>query len=163
MSGRVEKIAVIGAGRMGHGIAQVAAMAGYAVELMDIDLGALERALNKIRWSLGKLANKGVIDVNEIERILGKIRISTEVTEAVKDVDLVIESVPEDFEIKKKVLAEIDKSSPQHTIISTNTSTIPITQLASATSRSDKFIGIHFFTPPLLVKLVEIIPVESTS
>ena len=150
MSGRIEKVAVIGAGRMGYGIAQVAAMAGYAVNLMDIDLGALERALNRIRWSLGKLAGKGVIEVGEIERILGKIRISTELAGAVEDVDLVIESVPENFEIKRKVLAEIDKNSPQHTIISTNTSTIPITELASATNRPDKFIGIHFFNLSLI-------------
>ena len=163
MSGRIEKIAVIGAGRMGHGIAQVAAMAGYAVNLVDVDLGALERALNRIRWSLGKLADKGVVEVSEVERILGKIRISTEIAEAVEDVDLAIESVPEDFEIKRKVLAKIDENSPQHTIISTNTSTIPITELASATNRSDKFIGIHFFNPPQLVKLVEIIPGETTS
>ena len=163
MGGGIEKVAVIGAGRMGHGIAQVAAMAGYMVKLMDIDLGALERALNRIRWSLRKLAEKGRIEAGEIERILARIRTSTEIAEAVKDADLVIECVPEDLEIKRKVLAEIDESSPQHAIISTNTSTIPITELASATSRPDKFIGIHFFNPPQLVKLVEIIPGEMTS
>jgi len=163
MGGGIEEVAVIGAGRMGHGIAQVAAMAGYAVKLMDIDLGALERALNKIRWSLRKLAGKGRIEAGEIERVLARIRTSTEIAEAVKDADLVIECVPEDLEIKRKVLAEIDESSPQHAIMSTNTSTIPITELASATSRPDKFIGIHFFNPPQLVKLVEIIPGEMTS
>ncbi len=163
MGGGIEKVAVIGAGRMGHGIAQVAAMAGYMVKLMDIDLGALERALSRIRWSLRKLAEKGRIEVGEIERVLARIRTSTEIAEAVKDADLVIECVPEDLEIKRKVLAKIDESSPQHAIISTNTSTIPITELASATSRPDKFIGIHFFNPPQLVKLVEIIPGEMTS
>jgi len=163
MGGGIEKVTVIGAGRMGHGIAQVAAMAGYMVKLMDIDLGALERALNRIRWSLRKLAEKERIEAGEIERILARIRTSTEIAEAVKDADLVIECVPEDLEIKRKVLAEIDESSPQHAIISTNTSTIPITELASATSRPDKFIGIHFFNPPQLVKLVEIIPGEMTS
>ena len=163
MGGGIEKVTVIGAGRMGHGIAQIAAMAGYMVKLMDIDLGALERALNRIRWSLRKLAGKGYIEAGEIGRILARIRTLTEIAEAVKDADLVIECVPEDLEIKRKVLAEIDESSPQHAIISTNTSTIPITELASATSRPDKFIGIHFFNPPQLVKLVEIIPGEMTS
>ena len=163
MGGGIKEVAVIGAGRMGHGIAQVAAMAGYTVKLMDIDLGALERALNKIRWSLRKLAEKGRIEVGEIEHILARIRTSTEIAEAVKDADLVIECVPEDLETKRMVLAEIDGSSPQHTIISTNTSTIPITELASATSRPNKFIGIHFFNPPQLVELVEIIPGEMTS
>ncbi len=163
MGGGIEKVTVIGAGRMGHGIAQIAAMAGYMVKLMDIDLGALERALNRIRWSLRKLAGKGYIEAGEIERVLARIRTSTEIAEAVKDADLVIECVPEDLEIKRKVLAEIDENSQQHAIISTNTSTIPITELASATSRPDKFIGIHFFNPPQLVKLVEIIPGEMTS
>jgi len=163
MGGGIEKVTVIGAGRMGHGIAQVAAMAGYMVKLMDIDLGALERALNRIRWSLRKLAEKGRIEAGEIERILARIRTSTEIAEAVKDSDLVIECVPENLEIKRKVLAEIDESSQQHAIISTNTSTIPITELASATSRPNKFIGIHFFNPPQLIKLVEIIPGEMTS
>jgi len=163
MGGGIEKVTVIGAGRMGHGIAQIAAMAGYMVKLMDIDLGALERALNRIRWSLRKLAGKGYIEAGEIGRILARIRTLTEIAEAVKDADLVIECVPEDLEIKRKVLAEIDENSQQHAIISTNTSTIPITELASATSRPDKFIGIHFFNPPQLVKLVEIIPGEMTS
>jgi len=163
MGGGIKKVTVIGAGRMGHGIAQVAAMAGYMVKLMDIDLGALERALNRIRWSLRKFAEKGRIEAGEIERILARIRTSTEIAEAVKDADLVIECVPEDLEIKRKVLAEIDESSQQHAIISTNTSTMPITELASVTSRPNKFIGIHFFNPPQLVKLVEIIPGEMTS
>ena len=163
MRNGVERVAVIGAGRMGHGIAQIAAMSGYGVKLMDIDLGALERALNRIRWSLGKLAGKGLVEADEIEHVLGRIRISTEISEAVGDADLVIECVPENFETKREVLAEVDKSSPQHAIISTNTSTIPITELASATSRPDKFIGIHFFNPPQIIKLVEIIPGEMTS
>ncbi|RLG63156.1 3-hydroxyacyl-CoA dehydrogenase, partial [archaeon] len=116
MGGGIEEVAVIGAGRMGHGIAQVAAMAGYKVKLMDIDLGTLERALNRIRWSLRKLAEKGRIEASEIERVLARIRTPTEIAEAVKDADLVIECVPEDLEIKRKVLAEIDESSPQHAI-----------------------------------------------
>ena len=159
----IKNITVLGSGVMGHGIAQVSATAGYNVVLRDIEQGFLDKAMEKIRWSLDKLVNKEKISKEEGNSIFGRIKPIVDLNEAVKDAELVIEVVPEIMDLKKKVYADLDKAAKPDVIFASNTSTLPITEIANTTSRPDKFIGIHFFNPPQLMKLVEVIPGEKTS
>ncbi len=159
----VKNITVLGSGIMGHGIAQVAATAGYNIVLRDIEQKFLDKAMEKIKWSLDKLASKEKITQQEADSIYSRIKPVVDLQEAVKDAELVIEVVPEIMELKKKVYAELDAVAGKDVIFASNTSTLPITEIANTTSRPDKFIGIHFFNPPQLMKLVEIIPGEKTS
>ena len=159
----IKNITVLGSGVMGHGIAQVSATAGYNVVLRDIEQGFLDKAMEKIRWSLDKLVNKEKISKEEGDAIFGRIKPIVDLNEAVKDAELVIEVVPEIMDLKKKVYAELDKAAKPDVIFASNTSTLPITEIANTTSRPEKFIGIHFFNPPQLMKLVEVIPGEKTS
>ena len=159
----VKNITVLGSGVMGHGIAQVSATAGYNVVLRDIKQEFLDKAMEKIRWSLDKLVNKEKISKEEGDAIFGRIKPVVDLNEAVKEAQLVIEVVPEIMDLKKQVYAELDKAASPEVIFASNTSTLPITEIANTTSRPDKFIGIHFFNPPQLMKLVEVIPGEKTS
>ncbi len=159
---RIEKVTILGAGTMGHGIAQIAAMAGYRVALRDIDQSLLDKAMDKIRWSINKLVEKDKISREDAENALRRITTHVDLAEAVKGSDLIIEVVPEDINIKKRVYAELDKYSDEQTAYASNTSTLPITELANSTSRPNRFIGIHFFNPPQLMQLVEIIPSAKT-
>lgn len=155
------KVLVVGAGTMGHGIAEVCALSGHEVTLVDISDEILERAKNKIKWSLEKLWEKGKMRESP-ERILDRIKTTTNLEEAAKYAEFVIEAVIENTEVKRKVFKTIDENN-EVAILSTNTSTIPITEIASATSRPSRVIGLHFFNPPALIKLVEIIRGEKTS
>ena len=148
---------------MGHGIAQVSATAGYNVVLRDIEQKFLDKAMEKIKWSLDKLASKEKITQTEADSIFSRIKPVVNLQEAVKDAELVIEVVPEIMELKKKVYAELDAVASKDVVFASNTSTLPITEIANTTTRPEKFIGIHFFNPPQLMKLVEIIPGEKTS
>ena len=148
---------------MGHGIAQVSATAGYNVILRDIKQEFLDKAMEKIRWSIDKLVTKEKISKEEGEAIYSRITPIVDLSEAVKDAEMIIEVVPEIMDLKKQVYAELDKVAKPEVIFASNTSTLPITEIANTTSRPDKFIGIHFFNPPQLMKLVEIIPGEKTS
>ena len=148
---------------MGHGIAQVSATAGYNVILRDIKQEFLDKAMEKIHWSLDKLVKKEKISKEEGDAIFSRITPVVDLNEAVKDAELVIEVVPEIMDLKKQVYAELDKAAKSEVIFASNTSTLPITEIANTTSRPDKFIGIHFFNPPQLMKLVQIIPGEKTS
>ena len=148
---------------MGHGIAQVAATAGYNIVLRDIEQSFLDKAMGKIKWSLDKLVSKEKITQQEADLIYSRIKPVVDLAEAVKDAELIIEVVPEIMELKKKVYAELDAVAGKDVIFASNTSTLPITEIANTTSRPEKFIGIHFFNPPQLMKLVEIIPGEKTS
>lgn len=159
----VKNITVLGSGVMGHGIAQVSATAGYNVVLRDIEQGFLDKAMEKIKWSLDKLVTKEKISKEEGDAIFARITPIVDLNEAVKNAELVIEVVPEIMDLKKKVYAELDKAAGPEVIFASNTSTLPITEIANTTSRPEKFIGIHFFNPPQLMKLVEIIPGEKTS
>ncbi|KFM19512.1 3-hydroxybutyryl-CoA dehydrogenase protein [Marine Group I thaumarchaeote SCGC AAA799-P11] len=159
----IKNITVLGSGVMGHGIAQVSATAGYNIVLRDIEQGFLDKAMEKIRWSLDKLVSKEKISKEEGDAIFGRIKPVVDLKEAVKDAELVIEVVPEIMDLKKKVYAELDEVAAPEVIFASNTSTLPITEIANTTSRPDKFIGIHFFNPPQLMKLVEVIPGEKTS
>tara|TARA_Y100000590_G_scaffold164901_1_gene188829 strand:+ start:1679 stop:2857 length:1179 start_codon:yes stop_codon:yes gene_type:complete len=159
----IKNITVLGSGVMGHGIAQVSATAGYNVVLRDIKQEFLDKAMEKIRWSLDKLVTKEKISKEEGNAIFSRIRPAVDLNDAVKDAELVIEVVPEIMDLKKQVYAELDKAAKPEVIFASNTSTLPITEIANTTSRPDKFIGIHFFNPPQLMKLVEVIPGEKTS
>ncbi|HEX5921650.1 MAG TPA: 3-hydroxyacyl-CoA dehydrogenase NAD-binding domain-containing protein [Nitrososphaeraceae archaeon] len=160
---QINKITVLGSGIMGHGIAQISAMNGYNVVLRDIEERFLESAMNKIRWSLDKLVEKDKINKQESDKIHDRIRPIVELKEALDDTDLLIEAVPEDLELKKKVYSEVDQFAQEKTIYSSNTSTLPISEISQLTSRPDRFIGLHFFNPPQLMKLVEVIPGASTA
>jgi enoyl-CoA hydratase/3-hydroxyacyl-CoA dehydrogenase len=160
---QINKITVLGSGIMGHGIAQVSAMNGYNVVLRDIEERFLESAMNKIRWSLDKLVEKNKINKQESDKIHGRIKPIVELKEALDDTDLLIEAVPEDLKLKKKVYSEVDQFAQEKTIYSSNTSTLPISEISQLTSRQDRFIGLHFFNPPQLMKLVEVIPGASTA
>jgi enoyl-CoA hydratase/3-hydroxyacyl-CoA dehydrogenase len=157
----IKKVSVLGAGDMGHGIAEVCAIAGYEVVMRDIKQEFLERGMRRIEESLAKLREKGRVE--NPEKILSRIRPVIDLEEAVEDADLIIEAVPEVFEIKTKVFSECESLAKPECIFTSNTSTIKITELAKATKREDKFAGLHFFNPVVLMRLVEIIRGEKTS
>ena len=159
----IRNITVLGSGVMGHGIAQVSAAAGYSVVLRDIKKEFLDKAMGKIKWSLDKMVSKERISREEGDAILGRITPVVDLNEAVGNAEMVIEVVPEIMDLKKKVYAELDRAAAPEVVFASNTSTLPITEIAAATSRPDRFIGIHFFNPPQLMKLVEVIPGEKTS
>ncbi len=159
----VKNITVLGSGVMGHGIAQVSATAGYNVVLRDIKQEFLDKAMEKIRWSLDKLVSKEKISKEQGDEIFSRISPIVDLNQAVKDAELVIEVVPEIMELKKTVYAELDKAAAPEVIFASNTSTLPITEIANTTSRPEKVIGIHFFNPPQLMKLVEVIPGQKTA
>ncbi|MEM0203198.1 MAG: 3-hydroxyacyl-CoA dehydrogenase/enoyl-CoA hydratase family protein [Archaeoglobaceae archaeon] len=155
------KVLVVGAGTMGHGIATVCATAGHSVYLVDVSEDVLESAKMKIGWSLKKLEEKR--EIKSAMDVLQRIRTTTDLAEASRDVDFVIEAVVERTEIKKEVFRTLDENCRAEVILSTNTSTIPISDIASATKRADKVVGLHFFNPPVLIKFVEIVKGEKTS
>ncbi len=159
---QIKKITVLGAGTMGHGIAEVAALAGYEVWVFDIAEEFLKNALEKIRWSVGKLYEKGQIKENA-DTVLSRIHTTLVFEEAVQNADFVIEAVPEKLDLKKDVFSKADKLLPPHAILATNTSSLPITEIAEATKRPDKVVGMHFFNPPPLMPLVEIVKGQKTS
>ncbi len=152
----IKKIMVVGAGQMGNGIAQVAAQAGYDVVLNDISMELAEKGLNNIKKILSKSVAKQKISEEEKNEILSRITLSDKL-EPAKECDLVIEAVVENMDIKAKVFSELDKLAPKHTILATNTSSLPITQIAACTKRPEKVIGMHFMNPVPVMKLVEII------
>jgi enoyl-CoA hydratase/3-hydroxyacyl-CoA dehydrogenase len=160
---KIKKVSVLGSGVMGHGIAQISAMAGYHVTIRDIDQAFLDKAMDKIRWSLSKMVEKGKIASSDMQSILSRITTTLSLKDAVADADLIIEAIPEDMRLKKDTFSELDRLADPRTIFASNTSTLPITEIATATSREDRFIGIHFFNPPQLMQLVEVIPGAKTS
>lgn len=158
----INKITVLGSGIMGHGIAQISAMAGFEVTLRDVDTKFLDSAMSKIKWSLDKLVEKQKITQADSEAIYRRIHPVVDLKQALSGADLLIEAVPEDMELKKKVYLDVDKHSDSKTIYASNTSTLPISEISSLTNRSTRFIGLHFFNPPQLMKLVEVIPGVTT-
>ena len=158
-----KKITVLGSGIMGHGIAQVSALAGHIVTLRDIKQEFLDNAIGKIRWSLDKMVSKDKISKSDADTAYGRIRLETDLGVALEGAQMVIEAVPEIMELKRKVYAELDaKTMGRDIIFASNTSTLPITEIAQNLARPKKFIGIHFFNPPQLMKLVEVIPGAQT-
>ncbi len=165
----IKKILVVGAGVMGHGIAQVAAMSGFQVRLIDIKQEFLDRAMQRIKESLEKLQAKGKLKeppeviLKRIEPMVANPSDERSYAEAAKDIDFMIEAVPEKLELKQAVFSTIDKYAPPHAILASNTSSIPITEIAKATKRPDKVVGMHFFNPPVILKLVEVVRGQQTS
>lgn len=153
---RVNTVTVVGAGTMGHGIAQTFATAGYDVIIVDVDDAVLEAALETIEDSLAKLDN-------DPDAVLDRIETTTSDEEAYADADLVVEAVPEDIDLKREVFATIDELTPARTILATNTSTLPITEIASATDRPSEVVGMHFSNPVQLMEIVEVIRGEETA
>lgn len=153
----VKKIAMIGAGDMGHGIAACCLMGGYTVVLRDIDQKFVDRGMAGIKASFDKFKAKGKMTPEAYDAALARLIPMVDLKEAVKDADFIIEAVPEKLELKKSVFAEIDKYAPQHAILASNTSNMSITEIAAATGRPEKVIGYHFFNPAILMKLVEVI------
>jgi 3-hydroxyacyl-CoA dehydrogenase len=157
-------VAVLGAGLMGHGIAQLAAQAAkYEVYMHDIKQEFIDNGMRMVKESLLRYLKKGEVTVTEVDQILSRIHPVLDAKAAITDADLIIEAVPENLETKKSVLTEVDKLAKPQACIVSNTSSISITELASATQRPDKFAGMHFFNPPQLMKLVEIVRGEKTS
>ena len=152
----VKKIAMIGAGAMGNGIATCGLMAGYTVALRDVEQRFVDSGVAGVKSSLAKFKEKGKITPEAHDSALARLIPIVDLQEAVKDADFIIEAVPEKLEIKQSVFAELDKYAPKHAILASNTSNISITDIAKATSRPDKVIGYHFFNPAVLMKLVEI-------
>ncbi|MED4224093.1 3-hydroxybutyryl-CoA dehydrogenase [Neobacillus cucumis] len=152
----VSKVMVIGAGQMGSGIAQVCAQAGYNVIVNDIQPEFVDRGLKIIQKNLTRNVDKGRMTEEQKQKVLAKLTSSTDLNDA-KDVDLVIEAAVENMEIKTNIFAKLDKIAPAHTILASNTSSLPITEIAAATKRPEKVIGMHFMNPVPVMKLVEII------
>ena len=160
---KINQITVLGSGIMGHGIAQISSMAGYNVILRDIEQSFLDKAMDKIKWSVNKLVEKQKINNSQAEQIINRIHPVVDLEKSLKDSNMVIEAVPEDLNLKKKVYQEIEKFATDDMIFASNTSTLPISEISAFTTRPDKFIGLHFFNPPQLMPLVEIIPGSKTN
>ncbi len=158
----IKKVLVMGSGQMGAGIAQVSAQAGYDTYMCDISDEILEKAQGKLKKGLDKLVTKGKIDDARVQEIMGKLTPTTDINK-VSECDYFIEAVPEIKDLKLKIFKQVDEAAPEHAILATNTSAIPITVIAGATSRPEKVIGTHFMNPVPIMKLVEIIRAFQTS
>lgn len=157
MLSQYQKVAVVGAGTMGNGIAHVFAQAGYDVHLADVSGAALERGLAAITRNLDRMIKKESITEADKSATLGRIRTFTSLREAVADRQLVVEAATENIELKTRIFRELDEATPAGAVLATNTSSISITKLAAATRRSSQVIGMHFFNPVPVMKLVEVI------
>jgi len=153
----IKKVAVVGGGTMGNGIAHVFAMNKFEITLLETKQEFADRALNTITNNLDRMVKKEKIDERDKNYTLERISVSLDAANGVKDSDLVIEAVPEIYDVKKKVFETIDKNAPEHTIFASNTSSISITKLAECTNRPEQFVGMHFFNPVPVMKLVEVI------
>ena len=157
----IKKIFVAGAGLMGGGIAQVCAQAGYRVTMRDVSDDILQKSLKTIRWSVGKFVEKGKV-AGTVDEILQRLTVTTDL-QAASQADFVFEAIIENPEAKRNLFAELDKRCPAHTILATNTSAIPVTEIAVATQRVDRVAGTHFFSPVPMMKAVEIVKGLATS
>jgi 3-hydroxybutyryl-CoA dehydrogenase len=161
MINRIKKIAVVGSGTMGQGIAQVCGAAGYDVFLYDIESGLVKGAIARLRKNLESLVEKGKMPPVEAESILGRITSVTDFRQL--QVDLVIEAVIENLEVKQKIFQEIEKLNDKECILATNTSSIPVTRIAAVLKHPNRFAGLHFFNPAPVMKLVEVVRGAATA
>ena len=159
----INTVVVLGAGNMGHGIAEVAALAGYDVNMRDISEELVQDGYDQIEWSLEKLAEHNQITDEEAADAAARIRPLVDMSEAVGSADVVIEAVPERMDIKKDVYQEVEADAPDHAIFATNTSSLSISEIAEVTDRSEQFCGMHFFNPPIRMPLVEVISGAQTA
>lgn len=159
----IRKVAVVGAGAMGSGIAYVCAVKGYEVVMAEVSDELLKKSVSRIRQMIVDGVSRGKFSPKDAEEVVKKIRGTTSVAEAAKDVDMVIEAVFEDINVKKEVFKKLDENCPSHAILASNTSALSITEMAQVTRRPDKVIGLHFFNPPYAMKLVEVVMGSQTS
>ncbi|RMZ58509.1 3-hydroxybutyryl-CoA dehydrogenase [Chryseobacterium nematophagum] len=159
----IKNIVVIGAGTMGNGIAHTFAQSGFQVSLVDVSQEALDKGLKTITTNLDRIIAKGKLTEEEKAKTLGNIKSFTDLKEVAKEADLIVEAATENQDLKLKIFGQMDEFSPEHCILATNTSSISITKIGSATKRPDKVIGMHFMNPVPIMKLVEIIKGYSTS
>ena len=159
----IKRVSVIGGGTMGNGIAHVFAQSGFQVHLVELDLQRLEKAIASIDKNLARMVTKEKITEEQKAQILARIHPFQNLTDAVSDADLVVEAVNEQFELKKTIFTSLDQSTPSHAILASNTSSISITKIAAVTSRPQQVIGMHFFNPVPMMKLVEVVRGLETS
>lgn len=159
----MKNIAVIGAGTMGNGIAHTFAQSGFTVKLIDISEASLERGMKTIATNLDRMVTKGTITEEDKHKTIGNIITYTDMKDGVVGVDLVVEAATENINLKLKIFEQLEELTDSNVILATNTSSISITQIAAATKRADKVIGMHFMNPVPIMKLVEIIKGYSTS
>ena len=160
---KTRSLAVIGAGAMGSGIAQVAATSGFEVGLCDVSAAALEKALAAIRKSLGRLVKAGSLGEEAAAAALTRISTSTDPARTVRGAFAAIEAVPEDLPLKRELFRRLDEAAPADCLLLSNTSELSIAEIASATRRGDRVAGMHWFNPPPLMKLIEIVRADGTS
>lgn len=158
-----KSIAVVGAGLMGHGIAQVFAQNGFHVIICDVNDRILETALENIKRNLLTFVEAGLEDVTKINAILDRVRTKVRIEEAVSNSDFIIEAAPEDMELKRRLFAEIDRHCPKHAIIASNTSMLPISEFGSDVTRKEKLIITHWFNPPHIIPVIEVVRSRYTS
>lgn len=158
----IKRVTVLGAGNMGHGITEVAAIAGYEVTMRDIEQELVDDGYESIEWSLEKLSEKGLVD-EDPDEVLARIHTAVDLEESVANADLVIEAAPEQMELKKEIFADLDEYAPEHAILASNTSSLSITEIATATDRPEQVVGMHYFNPPVKMDLVEVIYGAETS
>jgi enoyl-CoA hydratase/3-hydroxyacyl-CoA dehydrogenase len=158
----IHSVTVLGAGSMGHGIAELAAIAGYDVVVRDIEAEVVGDGLEQVEWSLEKLEEKGKLD-ESAEAVRDRMTGETDLEAAVADADLVVEAIPEDLDLKRQTFAEVDDYAPDHAILASNTSGLSITEIGAATDRPEQVVGTHFFNPPVKMDLVEVVHGDQTS
>ncbi|XP_075888264.1 hydroxyacyl-coenzyme A dehydrogenase, mitochondrial [Nelusetta ayraudi] len=164
----IKHVTIIGGGQMGAGIAQVAAATGHTVTLVDTSDDLLKKAIKGIEGSLKRVVKKKFADKPEageefLQKTLKNVSTSTDAAAAAHSTDLVLEAIIENLKIKQDMFSQLDKAAPEHTIFASNTSSLPITDIASSTNRLDRFGGLHFFNPVPVMKLVEVVATSSTS
>lgn len=158
----ISTIGVVGAGTMGSGIANLAALSGFNVILIDVEEHVLQKARSRMESFMDKSIAKGKMTVEQKHEAMEKVRESTDLDE-MKHADVVIEAVIENMDVKKEVFSKLDQIAPEHAILATNTSSMSITEIASVTNRPSQVVGMHFFNPPQLMKLVEVVRGYKTS
>lgn len=159
----IRQIFVIGTGTMGRGIAYLSAVAGYETVIHDVDVAALDSAKASLESTLKKGVEKGKVTESAAKEAIARVHLASDLEAAANGADLIIEAVPEDFDLKKDLIAQVDLFCSEETILASNTSSLSITRLASNVERRDRFVGMHFFNPPHLMKLIEIVRGERTS
>jgi 3-hydroxyacyl-CoA dehydrogenase len=164
----IKRVTVIGGGLMGSGIAQVAAQTGHEVTLVDVSDDLLKKSRKNIETSVGRVAKKKFSeDVKAAEKFaaetLGRLQLNTDAVKAVSSADLVIEAIVENLETKQRLFAALDKAAPSSTLFASNTSSLPVKHIAVATTRMDRFGGLHFFNPVPVMKLLEVVRIPETS
>ncbi len=159
----IRRLAILGAGTMGHGIAQIAARAGLETVLFDVSEEALARGLEKVAGGLAKAVQKGKLAAVELPAAQARVRAERDLASAVANAELVVESAPESLALKKQIFAEVSALVRPEAILATNTSSLPVTEIASAATHPERVVGLHFFNPPAAMALVEIVRGERTS